>query len=246
MTRIILIDDEPLARDILLEYLEDYPHYEVVAQCENGYEGLKAIQQYRPELIFLDIQMPHLNGFEMLELCEQPPSVIFTTAYDEFAFRAFEVHALDYLLKPFSKERFQKALEKWEKQRFSVERFSQADALRVSGQYHTPLQRIVVKKMDDIHIIPVNAIWYLEAADDYVKIYTQEGYYMKKATMQYYEEHLPGDQFIRVHRSFIVSIHQITGMHISDKEGQYIRLISGKQIPVSKSGYQKLKMIFDM
>jgi len=243
MKHVIIIDDEQLARDIILEYLEDYPDCEVVAQCENGFEGWKAIQTHHPDLVFLDIQMPHLNGFEMLELCETPPPVIFTTAYDEYAIRAFEANALDYLLKPFSKQRFQKAMEKWQKQLMQPVGRSQS---WLAGSYHSPLQRIVVKKLDQVKVIPVSTIWYLEAADDYVKIYTADGYYLKNATMQYYEDHLPADQFVRVHRSYIVAIAQITGIHVSEKEGQFIQLISGKQIPISRSGYQRIKQLFDM
>ncbi|SFV27237.1 LytR/AlgR family response regulator transcription factor [Thermoflavifilum thermophilum] len=249
MKRVIIIDDEQLARDVILEYLEDYPDCEVVAQSENGFQGLKAIQTYHPDLVFLDIQMPHLNGFEMLELCEDPPPVIFTTAYDEYAIRAFEANALDYLLKPFSRDRFQKAMEKWQRLMAQPAAFSQAtmaDHTLFTGSYHSPLQRIVVKKSDQIKIIPVSAIWYLEAADDYVKIHTAEGYYLKKATMQYYEDHLPTDQFVRVHRSYIVAISQISSFHFSEREGQWIRLGSGKEIPVSKQGYQKLKSVLDM
>ncbi|MBX5439590.1 MAG: response regulator [Thermoflavifilum sp.] len=255
MKRILIIDDEQLARDIILEYLEAYPDCEVVAQCENGFDGLKAIQAHHPDLVFLDIQMPHLNGFEMLELCEDPPPVIFTTAYDEYAIRAFEANALDYLLKPFSKERFQKAMEKWEKQLMQPHVGRQqttANSSLLAGSYHSPLLRIVVKKSDQIKIIPVAAIWYLEAADDYVKIYTAEGYFLKKATMQYYEDHLPSDQFVRVHRSFIVAISQISSIQFSEREeepnrrGNWIQLSSGKQIPVSKQGYQKLKTILDI
>ncbi|PJJ75674.1 LytTR family two component transcriptional regulator [Thermoflavifilum aggregans] len=249
MKRVIIIDDEQLARDVILEYLEDYPDCEVMAQCENGFEGLKAIQAHHPDLVFLDIQMPHLNGFEMLELCEDPPPVIFTTAYDEYAIRAFEANALDYLLKPFSRDRFQKAIEKWQRlmaQPAAFRHATMADHALLAGSYHSPLQRIVVKKSDQIKIIPVSAIWYLEAADDYVKIHTAEGYYLKNATMQYYENHLPADQFIRVHRSFIVAISQISSLHFSEREGQWIRLGSGKAIPVSKQGYQKLKSVLDI
>jgi two-component system LytT family response regulator len=249
MKHVIIIDDEQLARDIILEYLEDYPGCEVIAQCENGFEGWKAIQTYHPDLVFLDIQMPHLNGFEMLELCETPPPVIFTTAYDEYAIRAFEANALDYLLKPFSKQRFQKAMEKWQKQLMlpAAEPHAAVKAQSwLAGSYHSPLQRIVVKQSDQIKIIPLAAIWYLEAADDYVKIYTAEGYYLKNTTMQYYEDHLPVDQFVRVHRSYIVAIAQITGIQVSEKEGPHIWLTSGKQIPVSRNGYQRLKQLFDM
>lgn len=161
MKHVIIIDDEQLARDIILEYLEDYPDCEVIAQCENGFEGWKAIQTHHPDLVFLDIQMPHLNGFEMLELCETPPPVIFTTAYDEYAIHAFEANALDYLLKPFSKQRFQKAMEKWQKQLMQPVARSQS---WLAGSYHSPLQRIVVKNQIRLKsfLFPLSGIWKLQ------------------------------------------------------------------------------------
>ena len=174
----LIIDDEPLARLIVKEYLTAYPQIELLQECSDGFEGLKAIQQHKPDLIFLDIQMPKITGFEMLELAENPPAVIFTTAFDEYAIHAFEAHAVDYLLKPFSKERFDKAIQKMlgEKQKSAP---NNTDVLLEDAAL-SPAQknRIVVKTGSKIKIIPVYEINYLEAADDYVKIHTAEGCFL--------------------------------------------------------------------
>ncbi len=161
---------------------------ELVAECNDGFEGLKAIQQHQPDLIFLDIQMPKINGFEMLELIENPPAVIFTTAFDEYAIKAFELNAVDYLLKPFSKDRFEKAIEKYQHQQTNVRSVENV----VETAAESPLQqnRIVVKDGNKIKIIPVHQVHYLEAADDYVKIISNDGYFLKKRTMSFFEKSL--------------------------------------------------------
>lgn len=177
MKKVIIIDDEPLARSIVHEYLQQHPQLQLVQECGDGFEGLKAIQQHQPDLIFLDIQMPKITGFEMLELIEQPPAVIFTTAFDEYAIKAFESHAVDYLLKPFNQERFDKAIAKWNEQRASTTEKATRDLLESASLSPSQSQRIVVKNGTKIKIIPVHDVFYLEAADDYVKIHTAEGYF---------------------------------------------------------------------
>src|ERR1043165_5482319 len=172
MSKIITIDDEPLARSIVKEYLQKYAEMEIVQECNDGFEGFKAIQQYQPDLIFLDIQMPKINGFEMLELLDQAPAVIFTTAFDEYAIKAFEAHAVDYLLKPFSQDRFDKALQKWLAQRQQHDGKSKAVVMPEEVRQPEERSRIVVKEAGNIRIIPVNEIQHIEAYDDYVKIYT--------------------------------------------------------------------------
>jgi two-component system LytT family response regulator len=241
----VIIDDEPLARSMVKEYLQFYPDILVVAECKDGFEGVKAIQQYQPDLVFLDIQMPKINGFEMLELLEQPPPVIFTTAFDEFAMKAFEAHAVDYLLKPFSKERFDKALQKWR----SIEQHTVAENMKkLAGSVFSPPgaaynSRIVVKDNTKIKIIPVQNIQYLESADDYVKIHTAEGVYLKNKTMGYFEETLEPQYFIRIHRSYLVNAQLITRIDPYEKESHLAVLTNGVKLPVSKSGYGKLKSV---
>lgn len=238
--KVIIIDDEPLARGIVKEYLQSIPDTELVAECEDGFEGIKAIQQHQPDLIFLDIQMPKINGFEMLELIETPPAVIFTTAFDEFAIKAFESNAVDYLLKPFSKERFEKALQK-----FLQHQNSQQTQQVIDTAAQTPSQqnRVVVKDGNKIKIIPVNKIEYLEAADDYVKIVTADGNFLKKRTMSFFEQSLSNYHFVRVHRSYIVNTQLITRIDPYEKEGHLLLLSTGAKLPVSKTGYTKLKEV---
>lgn len=238
----LIIDDEPLARSIVKEYLQQHADMEVLQECGDGFEGLKAIQQYQPDLIFLDIQMPRINGFEMLELIEKPPAVIFTTAFDEFAIKAFELNAVDYLLKPFSKERFDKALQKSKQQQPATEK---VNAVIETGLQATTIQhsRVVVKDGNKIKIIPAAHIQYLEAADDYVKIVTAEGVFLKKKTMGFFEQALDANQFVRVHRSYILNTQLITRIDAYEKESHLALLNNGKKIPVSKTGYIKLKEI---
>jgi two-component system LytT family response regulator len=240
----LIIDDEPLARMIVQEYLQDYPQIHVVQECNDGFEGAKAILQHQPDLIFLDIQMPKINGFEMLELIENPPPVIFTTAFDEYALKAFEAHAVDYLLKPFSKERFDKAIEKFLNQTTRVIQQQNTQALLQSGvEINATLNRIVVRTAGKIKIIPLPEILYLEASDDYVKIHTKEGIFLKNKTMGFFEKSLDPEVFVRTHRSYIVNIQEITRLDPYEKENHVAILKSGTKVPISKNGYTKLKAI---
>ena len=241
----ILIDDEPLARAIIKEYADAFPQLNVVQECSDGFDGLKAIMQHKPQLIFLDVQMPKINGFEMLELIEDPPAVIFVTAFDEYAIKAFESHAIDYLLKPFSRERFNKAVEKFLEQSENNSKSAQAlpESIALSPQQH---QRVVVKTAGKIKIIPVDDIQYLEAADDYVKIHTKEGGFLKNRTMAHFEKSLDANVFVRTHRSFIVNVQQITRIDPYEKENYVAILKNGAQVSVSKSGYAKLKQVLGL
>ena len=250
----IIIDDEPLARMIVKEYLQSYTDIAVLQECSDGFEGIKAIQQHRPDLIFLDVQMPKINGFEMLELVEDPPAVIFTTAFDEYAIKAFENHAVDYLLKPFNKERFDKAVRKWLDTRATrssdqITHGAGADTeqlLETAAQSPTQQQRIVVKTGGKIKIIPLEDIHFLEAADDYVKIHTHNGAFLKNRTMGYFEKTLDGTQFVRTHRSYILNVQQVTRIDPYEKDSHLCILQSGAQVPVSKAGYVKLKAVLGL
>lgn len=242
MPTAILIDDEPLACEIVQEYLMKHPDFLVVAVCHDGFEGLKAIQQFQPDLLFLDIQMPKINGFEMLELVDQPPAVIFTTAFDEYAIKAFEFHAIDYLLKPFSQERFDKALLRFEQIRKQVPTDEKTAALlETAAQSPQQADRIVIKDNNNIRIIHVDDILYVEAADDYARIFTAGGSYLKNRTMANIEKQLSPANFVRIHRSYIVNIREITGLHPYEKDSYLVVLRNGKQLPVSKTGYPKLR-----
>jgi two-component system, LytTR family, response regulator len=245
MSKIITIDDEPLARSIVKEYLQKYPELEVVEECNDGFEGFKAIQQHQPDLIFLDIQMPKINGFEMLELLDQAPAVIFTTAFDEYAIKAFEAHAVDYLLKPFSQERFDKAIQKWKEQKVSSQKNTD-ELLETASHSPAQSQRIVVKTGSKIKIIPVQDVCYLEAADDYVKVHTQEGSFLKNKTMSHFEKTLDPQQFVRSHRSYIINIQQITRIDPYEKDNHVAILKSGTKVPVSRNGYVKLRTVLGL
>ena len=246
MNKIIIIDDETLARSIVREYLQNHPQLELVAECGDGFEGMKAIQQHQPDLVFLDIQMPKINGFEMLELIEQPPAVIFTTAFDEYAIKAFEAHAIDYLLKPFNQARFDKAIAKWTDQKLSGAASKTMDLLDTAAQSPSQNNRVVVKNGSKIKIIPTHDIFYLEAADDYVKIHTQEGYFLKNKTMNHFEQVLDGQQFVRSHRSYIVNVQQITRIDPYEKDNHVAVLRTGMKVPVSRGGYGKLKSVLGL
>jgi two-component system LytT family response regulator len=246
MNKVVLIDDEPLARSLVKEYLQSHPQLEIVQECGDGFEGVKAIQQWQPDLIFLDIQMPKINGFEMLELLDQPPAVIFTTAFEEFAIKAFDSHAIDYLLKPFSQERFDKAILKWQDNKKESNTLPVQELLDTAAQSPTQSDRIVVKNGNKIKIIPVSTIYYLEAADEYVKIHTNEGYFLKKKTMNFFETSLEAHHFVRCHRSFIVNINEITRIDPYEKDNYIAKLKAGQQVPVSRNGYSKLRAVLGL
>lgn len=246
MINIVIIDDEPLARQIIVEYLSSRNDVNILQECNNGFEGIKAIMQFKPDLIFLDVQMPKINGFEMLELCDEKPGVIFTTAFDEFALKAFEVNAIDYLLKPFNKERFDLAMQKWLNNHETKQSQPTIQNLLTQINQNNENNRIVVKNGHQIRIIPNHEIIYLEAYDDYVKIIVADGTFLKKQTMAYYENQFEANHFLRVHRSFLVQLNQITKVEPFEKNAHVAILKNGARIPLSRSGYAKLKEVLGL
>lgn len=233
MIRVAIIDDEPLAHEILQEYLMEDKDIEVVGNYYNGFEGIKGIQETNPDLIFLDIQMPKINGFEMLELIDNPPSVIFVTAFDTFAVKAFEVHALDYLMKPYSKDRLGQSLLKYRNFHSGPPDLGRITYANAESDI---LERVVVKTGNRIEVIPVQEILYLAAEDDYVAIQTSKGKFLKLRTLRAFEEMLDPKYFVRVHRSYIINLKEVTRIENYEKGGQCVWLKSGAQIPVSKQG----------
>jgi two-component system LytT family response regulator len=237
----VIVDDEELARAILREYLAAHPEIEIVAECANGFEAVKAVSELTPDLLFLDIQMPKLNGFEVLELMGPGPAVIFVTAYDQYALRAFEVHAVDYLLKPFTPERLAEALER-ARQRMERNEASPVPALvkqaRASAK---PVERVLVKDGSRVHVIPVEKIDYIQAQDDYVGIKAGGKEYLKQDTMAELESLLPPERFIRIHRSYILNIDRLMRLEPYAKDSRVAILADGTQLPVSRAGYAKLK-----
>ncbi len=239
MIRTVIIDDEPLAAGIVQEFLAPLPQFHVVDICHDGFHGLKAIQQHRPDLIFLDVQMPKITGFEMLELLDEPPAVIFTTAFDQYALKAFDAKALDYLLKPFSQARFRQAIDRF------LESFGKEAAVKNPdsevNQLAEKSNRLVVRVKNDIKIIAVQDINFFEAEDDYVTIHTSGGKYLKKMTMKALEESLDAGKFARVHRSFIINLNGITGIEPYERDTYLVKLRGGEKLPVSKTGYARLR-----
>ena len=238
MKKVLLIDDEPLARAIVREYLKAHQHeLELVGECNNGFEGLKAIDELSPDLIFLDIQMPKINGFEMLELVEGTPGVIFTTAFDEYAIQAFEANAIDYLLKPFTQERFDQSILRWKSRAISPDRVHE-----ITKKQPEETQRIVIKDGQDIRIIPICDVLCIEAYDDYVKVHTSSKYFLKKQTMSYYEDVLASHDLIRIHRSFLLNLQHLTRLESFEKNSYQATLSNGMKVPVSRSNYSRLKI----
>ena len=235
---VMIVDDEELARRLLREMLADHPDIEVVAECANGFEAVKSAAERKPDLMFLDVQMPKLDGFEVLELIGPGVGVIFVTAYDTYALRAFDVHAVDYLLKPFSKERFEAALSLAENR--LGENTPPPALLAATARAPGYLERIVVKDGARVHIIPVARLDFAEAEDDYIRLASNGKTYLKQQTIASLEESLDPRQFIRIHRSYIVNLDRVVKMEPYSKDSKVAVLSDGKQLPVSRSGYQRL------
>lgn len=239
----VIIEDEKLSRDLIISYLKPFRSIKIKAEFADGFTGIKGINEIKPHLVFLDIQMPKLSGFELLELLDHQPEIIFTTAYDEYALKAFEMNAVDYLLKPFAKSRFEEAVNRAVKRILASEKQNDLAKKRVFFEKGTgeTIERIVIKSGNSINIIPVDDVIYMEAQDDFVFVYTHDGRHLKQQTMKYFEENLPGNKFIRVHRSFIVRIDNINKIEQYGKESYKVILNNNRSVPVSRSGYARLK-----
>jgi two-component system LytT family response regulator len=244
--RVIIVDDELLARAVLREHLAGQPDVDIVGECANGFEAVKAIAELAPDLVFLDIQMPRLDGFEVVELAGAGGSkcaqYVFVTAYDQFALRAFEVHALDYLLKPFSRERLEQALAH-ARERLGNPASNQAAALAAldAARRRAPLDRILIRDGTRVQVIPVGSIDYIEAQDDYVQVCAGGKAWLKSQRLAELEEQLDPGAFVRVHRSYIVSLAAIERIEQAGRDSHCAVLRGGARIPVSRSGYQKLR-----
>ena len=243
--RAVIVDDEELARILLREHLKE-SGVELAAECANGFEAVKAIAEHKPDLVFLDVQMPKLDGFEVLELIDPSIAVIFITAYDQHAMRAFDAHAVDYLLKPFAADRFKKALERARLRLGEPKRVSNAPATELSAAARAPdqkLERIVVKDGTRVHIIPIDKLDYVEAQDDYVALRSEKKNYLKQQTISSVENQLDPKRFVRIHRSYIVNLERIARIEPYTKDSRVAVLNDGTQLPVSRSGHAKLKSL---
>lgn len=246
--RTVIIEDEAPARDLVKAYIKSNDNIELVGECQDGFSGVKKIMETKPDLIFLDIQMPKLTGFEMIELLDDVPEIIFTTAYDQYAIKAFELSAVDYLMKPFSRERFNEAVDKVV-QRLKAR--SKTEEKSVSKNIETftnlkkeeveEIERIFVKTGTKIDVVPVETIVRIEAQDDYVEIHTSEKKYLKNDTMNYLEKVLPHNTFTRVHRSHIINMNHIEKIEKYGKESYVVVLKEGGTVNVSKSRIKDLK-----
>jgi two-component system, LytTR family, response regulator len=238
--RLAIVDDEELARGVLRELLASMPGIDIVAECANGFEAVKAVADLRPDLLLLDVQMPKLNGFEVIELVGRDVAVVFTTAHDEYALRAFEVHAVDYLLKPFDAERLAGALSRVRERMARREPLpvaALAAAARPPGVLST---RVLVRDGGRVHVIPTGTIDYVQAQDDYVAYRAEGKQYLKEQTLAEAEASLDPAQFIRVHRSYLLNLDRLARVELDERENRVATLTTGERLPVSRSGHARL------
>jgi two-component system LytT family response regulator len=239
--RVIIVDDEPLARGVIREFLRAHPAVDVVAECGNGFDAVKAVAELAPDLVFLDVQMPKLSGFDVVELLGREVPVVFTTAYDQYALRAFEVHAVDYLLKPFTEERFAEALS-----RARVRVQTSGEPARIDGlladarQRAGPVERVLIRDGSHVYVLPVEKIDYVEAQDDYVCFKADGKQYLKDQTMAALEATLDPARFVRIHRSYLLNIARIARVELYAKDSRVAILRDGIRLPVSRAGYARL------
>jgi two-component system LytT family response regulator len=242
--RVAIVDDEALARSVLREYLARHDDIDIVAECANGFDAVKAIAELAPELVFLDIQMPRLDGFEVAELIGAKTRLIFVTAYDQYALKAFECHALDYLLKPFSEQRFEQALAHARANRSAPAQLTAVQTLaHEAATRAAPLDRVLIRDGAKVHVIASARIDYIEAQDDYISIRSEGKSYLKSQRLSELESQLDPAKFLRVHRSYLLNIDGIRRIEAATKDSHVAILRDDTRIPVSKAGYQKLKLL---
>ena len=238
--RVVIVDDEPLARAVIREFIKAHPGVEVVAECGNGFEAVKAVTDLSPDLMFLDVQMPKLDGFEVLELLGRSIPVVFTTAYDQYALRAFEVHAVDYLLKPFDEPRFADALAR-ARARITAQEPAAVDELIADARPRGgALERVLIREGAQVHVLPVERIDYVEAQDDYVCFKADGREYLKDQTLSAVEASLDASRFVRIHRSYLLNIERIARVELYAKDSRVAILRDGRRLPVSRAGYARL------
>jgi len=239
--RTIIVDDEAPARELLKRYTAEIPGVELIAECSNGFDAVKAISELHPEVVILDIQMPKLNGFEVIELLDELPYIIFSTAYDEFALKAFEVHAIDYLLKPYSLDRLKEAFQHIQNYFSKTQLQSLKEISTIVQSKNVPIERILVKEGAKVVIIPVDQIMYIEAQDDYAAIHSEDKVHLKQQRMAELEKILDSTKFVRIHRSYILNVEYLARIELYAKDSRVAILRDGTKLPISRSGYEKLK-----
>jgi two-component system, LytTR family, response regulator len=239
--RAVVVDDEALARGILREWLGDHPDIEIVAECANGFEAVKAATDLKPDLLMLDIQMPKLDGFDVLELVGGDIAVIFITAYDSYAVRAFEVHAVDYLLKPFSAERLGEALDRARARIRSREATPVKELLVTARSDRAPLRRILIRERAEVHVIPVERVDYFESQDDYVAVRSGGRTYLKEQPLGDLEAQLDAAAFVRIHRRYVLNLTRLARIEMGVTDNRIAVLNDGTQLPISRTGYARLR-----
>jgi two-component system, LytTR family, response regulator len=238
---VAIVDDEELARSILREYLASQPDVDVVAECSNGFEAVKAVADLKPDLMLLDVQMPKLNGFEVLELIGTETPVIFVTAFDSYAIRAFEIHAVDYLLKPFSAGRLAEALER---ARLRIRRGEPVPVREIAAagrERARPLHRFLIRDRADVHVVPIAKVDYIESQDDYVAIRSGGRSHLKEQTLAELETLLDSRAFVRIHRRYILNVSRLVRIEVTDTDSRIAVLADGSRLPVSRTGYARLR-----
>ena len=241
--RVIVVDDEELARALLRELLAAYEDIEIVAECGNGFEAVKAVTEKKPDLLLLDVQMPKLDGFDVLELIGADVPVIFTTAFDQYAIKAFQVHAVDYLLKPFGAERLAEALVRARSRIMSRETLPAKALVSEARMARSPLERILIRDKADVHVIPVAKIDYFEAQDDYVSLKVGDRNLLKEQTLSELEQLLDPGRFVRIHRRYLLNVARLVRIEQSVTDSRVAILHDGTELPISRSGYAKLREI---
>jgi two-component system LytT family response regulator len=244
--RVAIVDDEGPARLVLREYLEAEAGVDIVAECANGFEAVKAVAETRPDVLLLDVQMPKLDGFEVLELVGRDAAVVFTTAYDEYALRAFDVHAVDYLLKPFSRERLQEAIGRVRERLGRTTAAAAPAPAAIAAAARPPgawLSRIVIRNGAEVHIVPIDKVDYVEAQDDYIGVRSGDRTLLKEQTLGDLETQLDPRRFVRIHRSLLLNLDRLVRLEPTDTDGKVAVLRDGQRLPVSRSGYARLQRL---
>ena len=243
---VVIVDDESPARDLIKNFLDPYDEFEVIGEADNGFEGCMMINKDKPDLVFLDVQMPKLTGIEVLDLLEKPiPFIIFSTAYDQYAVQAFERNAVDYLLKPYNRDRFDRALSKYLGNKKATTNLNEKVKEDLQAN-EVKLKRIPVRSGSKIHVLKLKEIKYFEAQDDYIKIHSTKGSFLKQQTMKYMENNLPEEIFVRIHRSYILNINYLNQLEIYDRYGYTAITTDNNKLPVSRKGAVKLKKVIHM
>jgi two-component system, LytTR family, response regulator len=238
--RVVIVDDEPLARAVVREYAAADPSIDLVGDCANGFEAVKVVSETKPDLVLLDVQMPKLDGFEVLELLGREQAVVFVTAYDQYALRAFEVHAVDYLLKPFSAERFQEAMARARERVRAKASMPVEELIRTARPKGGPAERVLIRDGANVYVLPVDKIDYVEAQDDYVAFKSEGKQYLKDQTLGALETTLDPRRFVRIHRSYLLNIDRISKVELYAKDSRIAILRDGTRLPVSRAGYARL------